>query len=229
MKKILITQSNYIPWKGYFDSINQADIFVVFDDMQYTRRDWRNRNYIKTPQGLKWLTIPVEVKGKYFQKINETRISEPNWNINHLMQIKQNYSKAPFFKEYFPRVEELYYTATFEHLTEVNVHLLKAICGLLNIKTEFRDSREFKLLEDKTERLVSVCKDLNATEYLTGPSAKNYIEESLFKKENIEVSYFDYTSYPEYPQLYPPFEHGVCIWDLILNCGKDSVKYLNRS
>jgi hypothetical protein len=219
MKKILITQSNYIPWKGYFDNINQADIFVVFDDMQYTRRDWRNRNYIKTPQGLKWLTVPVEVKGKYLQKINETRISEPDWNKNHLMQIKH----------FFPWIEELYLSATFEYLTEVNLHFLKAICKFLSIKTEFRDSREFTLKEGKTERLVSICKELKASEYLTGPSAKSYMDESLFGKENITVSYFNYSGYPEYPQLYPPFEHGVCIWDVILNCGNETYKHISRN
>ena len=91
MKSCIITQSNYIPWKGYFDSINQVDIFVIYDDMQYTKRDWRNRNYIKTPQGLKWLSIPVEVSGKFHQKINETLISDKSWNRSHWESIKQNY------------------------------------------------------------------------------------------------------------------------------------------
>lgn len=227
--KVLITQSNYIPWKGYFDNIQQADVFVVFDDMQYTRRDWRNRNYIKTPQGLKWLTIPVEVKGKYFQKINETKISEPEWNISHLMQIKQNYAKAPYFKEFFPWIEKLYLTATFEYLTEVNVHFLKAICDFLKIEIVFKDSREFLLTEGKTERLVSICKELNATQYLTGTAAKSYMDESQFEKENIKLTYFSYEGYPEYPQLYPPFQHGVCIWDVIFNCGLESKKYIIKN
>lgn len=229
LKNIVITQSNYIPWKGYFDNLNQSDVMVVFDDMQYTRRDWRNRNYIKTPQGLKWLTIPVEVKGKYLQKINETRISEPGWNMDHLMQLKQNYAKAPFFKELYPWAEELYRTATFEYLTEINVHFLKAICNFLKIQTEFRDSREFFLAEDKTARLVSICKQLNAKDYLTGPAAKSYMEEAQFENENIKITYFEYTGYPEYAQLNPPFEHGVCIWDVIFNCGEESHKYINRN
>ena len=226
--KVLITQSNYIPWKGYFDNIQQADVFVVFDDMQYTRRDWRNRNYIKTSQGLKWLTIPVEVKGKYFQKINETRISEKDWYQSHLSLIKQNYSKSPFFKEFFPWIESLYANAQFEYITEVNVFFLKEICGFLGIKTKFMDSREFELGEDKTERLVSICKELNATEYLTGPAAKSYMKEELFEKEQIKLSYFDYEGYREYSQLHPPFEHQVCIWDLILNTGSESRKYISK-
>lgn len=226
MKKVIITQSNYIPWKGYFDNIAQCDVFVVYDDMQYTKRDWRNRNYIKTAQGLKWLTIPVEVKGKYFQSINQTIISEIDWNVSHCMQLKQNYNKAPYFKEFYPWVEDLYKQASFKTLTEINVHFLKSICSFLEIKTEFMDSRDFKLIEGKTERLVSICKDLGATDYYTGPSAKNYMDESLFFKENIGIKYFDYSGYHEYSQLNPPFEHGVCIWDVIFNTGANAKNYL---
>ena len=100
MKKVAISQSNYIPWKGYFDLINKVDEFILYDDAQFTRRDWRNRNKIKTLNGLQWLTIPVDVKGKYFQKIKETKISDKNWGMNHWQQIKQNYSKARHFKNY---------------------------------------------------------------------------------------------------------------------------------
>ncbi len=228
MKKVIITQSNYIPWKGYFDNIAQCDVFVVYDDMQYTRRDWRNRNYIKTEQGLKWLTIPVEVKGKFHQAINQTQIFDANWIDSHCSQLKQNYSKAPFFKEFYPWVEELYKNATFKTLTEINVHFLKAICSFLGIHTLFLDSRDFNLVNGKTERLVSICKNINATHYFTGPSARNYIDDTLFFQENIQVNYFGYNGYNEYPQLFPPFEHGVCIWDLIFNTGHNSKKFLQH-
>ena len=105
MKKVIITQSNYIPWKGFFDSMAQVDAIVLYDDMQYTKRDWRNRNVIKTQQSLKWLSIPVEVKGKYFQKINETKISDSNWNIDHLNQLKQNFKTAKCYKEVINWIE----------------------------------------------------------------------------------------------------------------------------
>ena len=224
--KVIITQSNYIPWKGYFDGIAQSDVFVVYDDMQYTRRDWRNRNMIKTSQGLKWLSVPVEVKGKYFQKINDTMIADVNWNMHHWQQISQNYCKAPFFKELSPWVENLYREAVYPSLTEINLHFLKAICAFLNIKTVFRDSREFNLAEGKTERLVEICKELKATDYFTGPAARNYMEENLFAENNINIHYFDYAGYNEYHQLYPPFEHGVCIWDLLFNMGSNAKKYI---
>jgi hypothetical protein len=224
--KGIITQSNYIPWKGYFDNIAQCNVMVVYDDMQYTKRDWRNRNYIKTPQGLKWLSIPVEVSGKYLQKINETKISNHEWNKEHWAMLKQYYRDAPYFSEFATWVEGLYNDAIFTTLTEINVHFLKAVCKFLEIETQFIDSRQFTLVEGKTERLVDICKKCGITNYYSGPAAKNYMDENLFLIENITVHYADYSGYKEYPQLFPPFEHGVCIWDLIFNVGNNSKKYL---
>ncbi|HMQ67487.1 MAG TPA: WbqC family protein [Ignavibacteria bacterium] len=226
MKKIIITQSNYIPWKGYFDSINMADEFVLYDDMQYTRRDWRNRNQIKTKDGLKWLSIPVEVKGKYFQKINETKVSEPDWGEKHWNTIVHNYSKAKYFNEYKKIFEELYLNSDEEYLSKINYNFIKAICEILGIRTEMKWSSEFKLLEEKTERLVDICKKEGATDYYSGPAAKAYMNEELFDKENIKVHYFDYSGYPEYRQLHGEFTHAVSILDLIFNEGPDTIKFM---
>lgn len=225
-KSAIITQSNYIPWKGYFDSLHKTDVFVVYDDMQYTKRDWRNRNLIKTPNGLKWLTIPVEVKGKYFQKIKDTRIAENGWNISHWDTIKQNYKQAPAFKEMGPIIEEWFKTCEYEYLTEVNLHFINHINSYLGIKTEIRDSSEFILAEEKTERLVNICKALEIKEYYSGPAAKAYMDEMQFAKAGIQVMYWDYSNYPVYEQLYPPFEHGVSIIDLLLHQGSNAVNYL---
>lgn len=227
---VMITQSNYIPWKGYFDSIARCDVFVVFDDMQYTRRDWRNRNKIKTPQGPKWLTVPVDVKGKYFQRIRDTKIADPNWPQSHWGSLKQNYKDAPHFKAMSEWVEPLYRDCNFEYLTDVNLHFIRAINAFLGIDTEIRFSSEFELHEDKTQRLVDICKELGATRYLTGSAAKAYMEEDRFEKENMAVEYFDYSGYTEYPQLHGDFEHGVTILDLIFNLGDESpeaLKYLS--
>lgn len=225
-KKVLITQSNYIPWKGYFDAIHFADIFVLYDDMQYTRRDWRNRNKIKTPQGLQWLTIPVEVKGKYFQKINETKISDLGWPKDHWNMILQNYRNAPYFnlnKDFF---EELYLNCQEKYLSTVNYRFLKAICGLLEIKTEFRWSSEFALKGDKSEKLLNLCVDLGASCYFTGPAAKDYLDTSLFEIAGIAVKWFDYNDYPEYLQQHGNFEHGVSILDLIFNTGPAAKQFM---
>lgn len=219
MKNVVITQSNYIPWKGYFDAIALADEFVIYDDMQYTRRDWRNRNLIKTPGGPQWLTIPVEVKGKYFQKINETEVSERDWNVKHWRTLQANYAKAPYFRDLKDWAENLYMTVPSTNLTEINHHFLSGICRLIGIEKRFRFSSEFELAEERTERLVNICRDLGGTDYHSGPAAKAYMDESKFTEHGIRVHYFDYSCYPEYRQLHPPFEHGVSILDLIFNEG----------
>ena len=222
MKKIIITQSNYIPWKGYFDSLAMVDEFVIYDDMQYTKRDWRNRNLIKTSNGLKWLTIPVEVKGKYLQKINETKIADLKWKDDHLRLIKQNYSKSACYKEVFPWIENLYLNCNFELLTEVNQYFIEAINDFLNIKVKIFRSEDFNLAEDRTERLLNICLARGASDYYTGPAAKSYMNEDLFNSNKVQVHYFNYDGYPEYRQLYGTFEHGLSIFDLLLNEGYNS-------
>ena len=226
MKKILITQSNYIPWKGYFDAINLCDVFVVYDDMQYTKRDWRNRNQIKTISELKWLSIPVEVSGKYSQKISETKIAEKNWNKSHLDLLKQSYKNANCYKEVLSFIEEIYLTCNYDYLTEINLHFIANINKYLGIQTPLKLSSEFILHEEKTQRLVNICEELNGTDYYSGPAAKDYMDENKFSEKNISVHYFDYSGYPEYEQLHGAFLHGVSILDLIFNKGSESNKFM---
>ncbi|HEU0135864.1 MAG TPA: WbqC family protein [Flavobacterium sp.] len=223
---VLITQSNYIPWKGYFDSIALTDTFVVYDDMQYTKRDWRNRNLIKTESGLKWLSIPVEVKGKFDQKIKDTKISDNSWTLSHLDNLKQNYKKAACYKEVNEWVEGLYRNCKFEYITEVNVYFIKEICSFLQIDCNIRFSNEFELHEERTQRLVNICVKLGADTYSSGPAAKAYMEEQRFADAGIAINYFDHSGYKEYQQLNPPFEHGVTILDLIYNEGSNARSFL---
>ena len=227
MKKIAISQSNYIPWKGYFDLINKADEFILYDDAQFTRRDWRNRNKIKTPNGLKWLTIPVEVKGKYFQKINETKISDKNWKEKHWQQIKHNYSKARNFKNYKDIFEELYLNCKEQYLSKINYNFIITINQILGIKTKIKFSDEFEIYGNQTEKLLNICKKCDATVYISGSAAKNYFDEKLANKENIQVEWINYTNYEKYEQLFPPFEHGVSILDLIFNV--DAIDYIKKN
>jgi hypothetical protein len=227
-KSAIITQSNYIPWKGYFDSIKKVDVFVVYDDMQYTKRDWRNRNLIKTPQGLKWLSIPVEVKGKYFQKIKDTKIADKSWNLSHWEVIKQNYKNAKCFKETAEWLEPLYRKCNYDFLTDVNLHFIREINNYLEINTEIRFSSEFELAEEKTERLVNICKQLDITDYFSGPAAKAYMEIEKFTDQNINIHFWDYSNYPKYHQLYGEFEHGVSVIDLLMNEGSASPKFLDK-
>jgi|SRR5579862_1184869 len=225
-KRVAISQSNYIPWKGYFDLINSVDEFVLFDDMQYTRRDWRNRNRIKTPQGTCWLTIPTDVKGRYFQKICETRVSDSRWAADHWKSIRQFYSRARYFQEYSEVLEELYLGCADASLSSINYRFLKAFCDLLGIRTTLTWSMQYSMPEGKTERLVGICKQAGATSYLSGPAAKDYIQPELFANEGIELTYFDYSGYPAYNQLYPPFVHEVSMVDLLLNEGPDAPRFM---
>jgi hypothetical protein len=228
MKKVLITQSNYIPWKGYFDAIQLVDEVILYDDVQYTKRDWRNRNQIKTPQGQKWLSIPVEVKGKYYQAIKDTKISDKKWAEKHWKTLQSNYAKAEFFNDYQMIIENLYLNCKEEYLSLINYRFLEGINEILGVETSIRFSSEFDLVDGKTERLVDICKKIGGTDYYTGTAAKNYMKESLFEQENIRVHYLDYSDYPEYEQLYPPFRHAVTILDLIFSVGERATSYMKN-
>jgi hypothetical protein len=226
MKSVAIVQSNYIPWKGYFDLINLVDEFILYDDMQYTKRDWRNRNRIKTPKGVIWLTVPVKVKGGYLQKIKDTVISDPKWNQKHWASISRNYARAEHFKAYKDLFEDLYLSTDERYLSRINRRFLEAVCAILGIKTALSWSMDYRLFHGKTERLVDLCKQAGATEYLSGPSARGYIDEALFQAEGIALKYMDYADYPEYRQPHPPFEHAVTILDLIFNEGPEASKFM---
>ena len=226
MKKVAILQSNYIPWKGYFDMIAAVDEFILYDDMQYTRRDWRNRNQIKTPQGVQWLTVPVQVKGKYDQKIKNTLIDGADWAIAHWKALAQNYRSAPHFDEVAIWLEPLYVAESYNHISQLNRRFIEVICHYLDIKTVISNSWDYTLLDAKTERLADLCRQAGGTEYLSGPAAKDYIEESIFSVYDIKLAWFDYSGYLEYPQLWGDFTHGVTILDLLFNCGKDAQRYM---
>jgi glutaredoxin-related protein len=229
-KKIAIIQSSYIPWKGYFDIINKVDEFVLFDDVQFTRRDWRNRNLIKTPKGRKWLTIPVFTKNNYTEKIKNIKVVSPSWAKNHWKTLVQYYQKAPHFYAFADLIKSLYENAEKEvFLSRINYIFIKNINDILGIKTNLVWSSDImgnKKIKDKTEKLIYICKKMNAYTYISGPSANNYMDESLFAQQNIKVEWMDYSNYPEYPQLYSPFDHRVSIVDTIFNTGKDARKYI---
>lgn len=228
VKKVAIVQSNYIPWKGYFDMIAAVDEFILYDDMQYTRRDWRNRNQIKTPQGLHWLTIPVRVKGKYHQSIRETEIDGRVWASAHWKTLAQNYRQASHFAEIAAWLEPLYLAETYTHLSQLNRRLIECICSYLGIKTTIKNSWDYTLLEGKTERLADLCVQAGGTEYISGPAAKDYMDDRVFADQGIKLTWFDYSGYPEYPQLWGQFVHGVTILDLLFNCGKDAPRHMRH-
>lgn len=225
-EKVAILQSNYIPWKGYFDIIRKVDAFVIYDTVQYTRQDWRNRNCIKTPQGLMWLTVPVN--SSLTDAICEVKIAPKGWKEKHWNSIANNYAKAACFKTHGEMVKEWILGKDFEFLSEMNTHLIQQVNQFLGIQTKIIQSTELELLDDRCEKLAHICSQLGAKTYLSGPAAKDYLDESHFQKRNIRVEWMDYSGYPEYPQRFPPFTHGVSIIDLILNTGDEAIDYLNK-
>ena len=200
--RIAIVQSSYVPWKGYFDLIHSVDEFVLFDDVQFTRRDWRNRNRIKTPLGPAWLTIPVHTKGRYLDPIKNITVSETSWGEHHWKTMAANYSRAPFFSRYADVFQRLFLECRDTQLSAINYTWIQAICAVLGIKTRLSWSMDYELHEGKTERLVGICRQAGATTYLSGPSARSYIDADQFRDANVDLRYFDYSGYPEYASCF---------------------------
>jgi hypothetical protein len=227
-KTIAILQSNYIPWKGYFDIINSVDEFVLFDEAQFTRRDWRNRNKIILNGVPTWLTIPVASKGQFHSAIRDMQVSDPDWSRKHWLTLQQAYRAAPHFRHYAPLLEEWYGTAAdMVALSEINRHFLMLMAGLLDIPTPFASSDPVpRKAENPTGRLVEICLAHGATAYLSGPAARDYIETAQFEAAGITLLYADYAGYPVYPQQMSGFEHGVSMVDLLMICGPAARQHL---
>jgi hypothetical protein len=223
MKRVAIVQSNYIPWKGYFDLIAAVDEFVLYDDVQYTRQDWRNRNRIKTAQGLRWLTVPV--KARFPQTIRETLIDGQRWAAQHARSLQASYARAPHFDEVWSLLRPAFERG-HAHLSALNRELIEAISRYLGLTTRLSDSSEHPMEGSPSGRLVEICSRLGADIYLSGPAAKAYLEEDLFAQRGIRVDWFDYPAYPDYPQLWGPFEHKVSVVDLLFHLGPDAARHL---
>lgn len=218
-KRVAVIQSAYIPWKGFFDLVARCDEYVIFDGVQFAKRHWHNRNRIKTSQGLRWLTIPVLTKARFEQPIEEVMVAEP-WAEKHWRSIESNYGRAPCFEQQAPYLRSLYEQADAQtHLTGVNEVLLSGLFCLLAIPTRLVRDRVYEPQGTASDRLLDICRKARATHYLTGPSAKAYLEEEKFRAAGIAVEWMNYSGYPSYPQLWGEFEHEVSILDLIFNVG----------
>lgn len=225
-KKIAIIQSNYIPWKGYFDIINMVDEFILLDEVQYTRRDWRNRNKIKTPQGVEWLTIPVQTKGNYLEPINKIEVLGREWRIFHWNKICKNYKQCKYFELYQQSFRELYIESNETSLSKINYAFIDLINKQLGISTKLSWSSDYYSTGIRNEKLITLCKSAGATSYLSGVAAKTYLHEQSFINAGVTVEWMDYSGYIEYEQLYPPFEHSVTVLDLLFNKGPDAKLFL---
>ena len=226
VRTVAIVQSSYVPWKGYFDLIRLADHFVIYDEVQYTRSDWRNRNRIKTAQGTVWLTIPVLHAGRRWQRIDEAVVVDSRWRRKHWRTLVQSYGKAPFFRDYADMLERRYLGDDAVRLTTINESFIRDVCGALGIETPISRSTDFRGSGDRMSRLIDICAALGADRYLTGPRARSYLDERRFAVAGVTVEYMQYDRYPEYLQLHQPFEHEVSVLDLLFAAGPDAWRYL---
>jgi hypothetical protein len=221
MPIISILQSNYIPWRGYFDIVRKSDVFVIYDEVQYTKNDWRNRNVIQTKVGSQWLTIPVK-QLSLNQAIKDTKIASNNWAQKHWNAIQLTYAKANHFSENETWLSEMYTEVRYyDLLSEVNLFFLKKVCEKLAIQTEIIDSLDLDLKGDKNEKLIDAVNKLKGNCYLSGPAAKSYLDVELFQKNGISVEWMDYSNYVPYPQWVGSFNGAVSILDTIAHCGTD--------
>jgi len=221
MTIVAISQSNYLPWKGYFQLISSADIFVFYDTVDFTKRDWRSRNKIIGPKGFQWMTIPVgSNRGK---SIDEVQLPEGEWRNNHLETIRRNYAKAPFINDVLHIIAPAYEDCSIKTLSAFNQSLIQRICEYLGIETIFRNSSEFHLKDDRVDRLISICEQLDATIYLSAPAAKNYIANE-FEHTDIVLQWMEYGPYEPYEQNVDSFSDYVSIIDTIAALGPETRK-----
>lgn len=226
--RVCIIQSCYIPWKGFFDLIGRCDEYVIFDGVQYVKRHWHNRNRIKTSHGIEWLTIPVVTRGRFEQRIDEVEIEKP-WADKHWRTLELAYKRAPFFDSLAPVVRGWYERAANEHrLTNVNEIFLRGIAGLLALKTNITRDIAYPASGSKTERLLGIARSAGADSYLSGPSARDYLDEAMFNSVGISTEWMNYDRYPEYSQLHGGFEHSVTVLDMLFNCGAEASRYFSN-
>jgi hypothetical protein len=220
-----IIQSNYLPWRGYFDLIDDVDLFIVYDHVQYTKHDWRNRNRIKTGSGPAWISVPVRFSLSAPTPIDRTPVVyNANWQKKHTRSIDMAYRSSPYYQLYQQDLLDIINTR-FETISELNVNLIQWIMRQLRIETPIRFSREFSPTGNKTDMLIETLKQVGATDYLCGPASRAYLETKKFRAAGIRVEYKSY-DYQDYPQLHGPFEPNISVIDLLFNCGPDARRHL---
>jgi hypothetical protein len=225
-KRVAIVQSSYIPWKGYFDLIRAVDEFILLDTVQFSKGSWRNRNRIKTKDGLAWLSIPVYTSGRLLQAIEDTAVSDSTWATRHWQHLRDAYARTPFFDRYAASFEAAYRSIRTDRLSHINRTLTELLCEALGITTRISSASDYRASDDRMQRLIDLCRQAGATEYLSGPAARDYIDERLFAEAGIDLQFADYSGYPEYEQPYPPFEHAVSVVDLLFCTGPRAIDFM---
>lgn len=225
VRTVVVLQPSYLPWLGYFAQMAHSDVFVVYDDVQYDKHSWRNRNRIKTAQGVQWITVPVSVHGKNKPLVRDVTIdNRQNWRRKHLESLRQNYSRAPYFAQYIDIFEELY-AREWTLLVDLNHAFLMALCGALGLDREIRFSSELDIPGTNVERLIRICQFFGADCFYEGAAGRDYINDSQFGAAGLKIEYQDYR-HPEYPQFHGAFEPFLSVVDLLFHCGPRSLEIL---
>lgn len=227
-RRVAILQSSYVPWRGYFDMIRRVDHFLLYDEVQYTRRSWRNRNRIRTAHGVHWLTVPVRVKGQFEQRIDQTRIDGTAWAHKHWRTLRHAYGRAPYWERYAERLEALYLDDPPSHLSVLNRRFLRALCELLAIDTPIEMSTDYRSEPGRNRRLIRLCRELDADVYVSGPSARVYVDEDQFAAAGLRVEWLDYPEYAPYLQVHGGWEPRLSVLDLLFNVGPESASWVAR-
>ncbi len=224
--KISIHQPGYLPWLGFFKKIMHSDILVYLDDVKYVKRDWFNRNKIRTYKGSVWLSVPVQSKSG--KNLNEIKIDNTkNWNSTHKKSIKYNYSRSTYLDKYWDFFDELY-DRKFDYLIDLNIEVIRYLMRNLEINTTTIFSSELDISASKSDRILDICKTLGATNYLSGSGGRDYLNVNDFEKNNIVVEFQDF-KHPVYRQCYEPFISNISAIDLLFNEGKNSTKILRNA
>jgi hypothetical protein len=223
--KAAIHQPQYLPWTGYLDKMDRADVFVLLDDVQYKKNEWQNRNRIRNAEGWQWITVPVLYE--FGQKLNDVSINnKDNWREKHLKSIETNYSHAAHFDEYMPFFRKQY-SYEWEKLVDINVRFIEFLADALGITTEIVRSSSLGIGTEKTQRLIDICKAVGADEYLSGAGGCDYLEEEKFADAGIGLEYQKYAAKP-YEQVYNGFYPDLSAVDLLFCCGKKSINIIRE-
>jgi hypothetical protein len=225
MTTVAILQPGYLPWLGFFDQLRRCDVFVYYDDVQFDKHGWRNRNRIKSPAGSLWLTVPVLTGGRQGQAIMDAEIDDRvPWQRKHLASIAQNYARAPYLSDYLDELEEVL-KRPWKRLVDLDIAVAALMSGWLGIRRTIARSSELDIGGDQSERLLNICRHFGARRYLSGDSARNYLDLALFRHSGISVEWQNY-GHPRYPQLHGDFLPYMSALDLVLNMGPKSLSVL---
>jgi hypothetical protein len=216
-----VHQPNYLPYLGFFDKMRRSDIFVIYDDAQFVKGDFHNRNRIRIYHGFKWLTVPVEMARLPINEIkikNEVLWKGDRWSEAHLRDIRDNYKDTPYYDLYESDIEVLY-RPVYEKLIDLNMNLINFLKKAFNIDTKIVFSSEFGLASNATDRLIEIVEAVGGEVYLSGAGGRDYLDIVKFENRGINVEFQDF-KHPVYRQRYEGFIPDMAAVDILFNVGK---------